>query len=147
MVDDYYSEMFTPSFPPHVPGKHIVSAPRMLNLPMGLAFASIRQVVLPLPLALPSVTWPALPNRVLVDGIQAETWNRATHSQAAFWSLEGNEALREQNHSKPASLFAAAMTWRQPKCPSADEWIQKCVSCVCVCVCVCMGLLHCGQML
>ena len=53
--------------------------------------------------------WATLPNfRVLVDGIQAETWNRAMHSQAAFWSLEGNETLREQNHCKPAALFATA---------------------------------------
>ena len=24
-----------------------------------------------------------------------------------------------------AALFTIARTWRQPKCPSAEEWIQK----------------------
>ena len=24
-----------------------------------------------------------------------------------------------------ATLFAIAMTWKQPKCPSTDEWIKK----------------------
>ena len=24
-----------------------------------------------------------------------------------------------------AALFTIAMTWKQPKCPSADEWIKK----------------------
>ena len=24
-----------------------------------------------------------------------------------------------------AALFAIARTWKQPKCPSTDEWIQK----------------------
>ena len=25
----------------------------------------------------------------------------------------------------PAALFTIAKTWRQPKCPSTDEWIKK----------------------
>ena len=25
-----------------------------------------------------------------------------------------------------AALFTTARTWKQPKCPSADEWIRKC---------------------
>ena len=62
-----------------------------------------------------------------------------------------------------AALFTIAKTWKQPKCPSADEWVKKmwCVyiyryiyiyiylyiythtiyiytQCVCVCVCVCV---------
>ena len=24
-----------------------------------------------------------------------------------------------------AALFTVAMTWKQPRCPSADEWIRK----------------------
>ena len=24
-----------------------------------------------------------------------------------------------------AALFTIAMTWKQPKCPSSDEWIKK----------------------
>ena len=34
-----------------------------------------------------------------------------------------------------AALFTRAKTWKQPKCPSTDEWIKK-MWCVCVCVCV-----------
>ena len=25
-----------------------------------------------------------------------------------------------------AALFAMARTWKQPRCPLADEWIRKC---------------------
>ena len=32
----------------------------------------------------------------------------------------------------PATLFTRAKTWKQPKCPSKDEWLKK--ACVCVCV-------------
>ena len=40
-----------------------------------------------------------------------------------------------------AALFTIAKTWKQPKCPSTDEWMVVCVyiyMCVCVCVCVCV---------
>ena len=33
--------------------------------------------------------------------------------------------------------------WKQPKCPSTDEWIEK-MWCVCVCVCVSCRLQQCG---
>ena len=39
------------------------------------------------------------------------------------------------------ALSAIAKLWKEPKCPSTDEWIKKmwCVCmCVCVCVCVCV---------
>ena len=29
-----------------------------------------------------------------------------------------------------AALFTTARTWKQPACPSADEWIKK--TCVCI---------------
>ena len=32
-----------------------------------------------------------------------------------------------------AALFTIVKILKQPKCPSTDEWIKKCV-CVCVCV-------------
>ena len=32
-----------------------------------------------------------------------------------------------------AALFTIAKTWKQPKCPSADEWLEKMWG-VCVCV-------------
>ena len=30
-----------------------------------------------------------------------------------------------------AALFTIARTWKQPKCPSIDEWIKK-MLCVCI---------------
>ena len=32
-----------------------------------------------------------------------------------------------------AALYTIANIWKQPKCPSAEEWIKK-MWCVCVCV-------------
>ena len=32
-----------------------------------------------------------------------------------------------------AALFTIARTWKQPKCPSTDEWIKK-TGYVCVCI-------------
>ena len=31
-----------------------------------------------------------------------------------------------QNRSYFAALFTIAMIWKQPKCPSINEWIKKC---------------------
>ena len=31
-----------------------------------------------------------------------------------------------------AALFTIAKTWKQPKCPSTDEWIKMWYVCVCV---------------
>ena len=28
------------------------------------------------------------------------------------------------------ALFTIAKTWKKPKCPSADEWIKKCGTCI-----------------
>ena len=36
------------------------------------------------------------------------------------------------------ALFTIAKTWKQPTCPSIDEWIRRCGVYVCVCVCVCV---------
>ena len=36
-----------------------------------------------------------------------------------------------------AALSTIAKVWKEPKCPSADEWIRKMWG-VCVCVCVCV---------
>ena len=38
------------------------------------------------------------------------------------------ETRRERDTSTPmfiAALFIIARTWKQPRCPSADEWIRK----------------------
>ena len=40
-----------------------------------------------------------------------------------------------------AALSTIAKVWKEPKCPSIDEWIKMCSLCVCVCVCVCNGVL------
>ena len=32
-----------------------------------------------------------------------------------------------------AAVFTIAKTWKQPKCPSTDNWLKK-VLCVCVCI-------------
>ena len=32
-----------------------------------------------------------------------------------------------------AALFTRTKTWKQPKCPSTDDWLKK-MWCVCVCV-------------
>ena len=34
-----------------------------------------------------------------------------------------------------AALFTIAKTWKQPKCPSTDEWIKK-IRCIYICECV-----------
>ena len=36
-----------------------------------------------------------------------------------------------------AALFTTARTWKEPRCPSSDEWMKIWV-CVRVCVCVCV---------
>ena len=28
------------------------------------------------------------------------------------------------------ALFTIARSWKQPKCPSTDEWIEKCGTCI-----------------
>ena len=38
------------------------------------------------------------------------------------------------------ALLTIAKVWKEPKCPSTDEWIKK-MWCVCVCVCVYNHLL------
>ena len=41
-----------------------------------------------------------------------------------------------------AALVTVVRTWKQPRCPSTDEWIKMMWGvCVCMCVCVCNGIL------
>ena len=43
-------------------------------------------------------------------------------------SIHTKEATMERNTYTPvfiAALFILARTWKQPRCPSADEWIRK----------------------
>ena len=42
--------------------------------------------------------------------------------------IHTEETRRERDTSTPmfiAALFIIARTWKQPRCPSADEWIRK----------------------
>ena len=42
--------------------------------------------------------------------------------------LEKTETLIQKDTCTPvfiAALFTKAKTWKQPKCPSTDEWIKK----------------------
>ena len=42
--------------------------------------------------------------------------------------MHTEETRRERDTCTPmfiASLFIIARTWKQPRCPSADEWIRK----------------------
>ena len=40
-----------------------------------------------------------------------------------------------------AALSTKAKLWKEPKCPSTDDWIKK-MWCVCVCVCVCVMYVY-----
>ena len=44
-----------------------------------------------------------------------------------------NPAFREEKmyYESHARLFTVAKTWKQPKCPSTDEWIKK-RWCICI---------------
>ena len=38
-----------------------------------------------------------------------------------------------------AAMSTIAKLWKEPRCPSTDEWLKKMWGgCVCVCVCVCV---------
>ena len=48
--------------------------------------------------------------------------------QAHSWAYIWTKLHFEKIHAPPlfiAALFTIAKTWKQPKCPSADEWIKK----------------------
>ena len=43
--------------------------------------------------------------------------------------IRTEETRRERDTCTPmftAALFIIARTWKQPRCPSADEWIESC---------------------
>ena len=47
---------------------------------------------------------------------------------APLLSIQTKETRIERNMCIPmliAALFTIARTWKQPRCPSADEWIRK----------------------
>ena len=45
-----------------------------------------------------------------------------------LWGIYPDKAFLEKETRTPmftAALFTIAKTWKQPKCPSPDEWIKK----------------------
>ena len=50
------------------------------------------------------------------------------NSAIPLLGIHTEETRRERDTSTPmfiAALFIIARTWKQPRCPSADEWIRK----------------------
>ena len=48
--------------------------------------------------------------------------------QSHFWAYTPRKPELRETRVPPmfmAALFIIARTWRQPRCPSADEWIRK----------------------
>ena len=48
--------------------------------------------------------------------------------QSHFWAYTPRKAELKDTYVPPmfiAALFIIAKTWKQPRCPSADEWIRK----------------------
>ena len=48
--------------------------------------------------------------------------------QSHFWPYTPRKPELKETHVPPvliAALFIRARTWKQPRCPSADEWIRK----------------------
>ena len=48
--------------------------------------------------------------------------------QSHCWAYTPRKPELKETHVPPvliAALFIRARTWKQPRCPSADEWIRK----------------------
>ena len=48
--------------------------------------------------------------------------------QSHSWAYIPRKSDLKETHVPPmfiAALFIIARTWKQPRCPSADEWIRK----------------------
>ena len=48
--------------------------------------------------------------------------------QSHFWAYTPRKPELKETCAPPmfiAALFIIARTWKQPRCPSADEWIRK----------------------
>ena len=41
------------------------------------------------------------------------------------WEGEKNQQFKVENDMFIAALFTISRKWKQPKCPSTDEWIKK----------------------
>ena len=60
-----------------------------------------------------------------------------------YYQKKMKTLIQKDKHAQcHAALFTVAKRWKQPKCPSTDEWIQKmCI--VIVCVCIYMYIFQC----
>ena len=48
--------------------------------------------------------------------------------QSHYWAYTQRKAIIQKDTCIPmfiAALFTKARSWKQPKCPSTDEWIKK----------------------
>ena len=45
--------------------------------------------------------------------------------QSHFWAYTPRKPDLKETRVFIAALFIIARTWKQPRCPSADEWIRK----------------------
>ena len=62
------------------------------------------------------------------DSLKNWEWNCHTTQQSHCWAYHPEETRSETDTCTPmftAALFTIARTGRQPRCPTADEWIRK----------------------
>ena len=60
-----------------------------------------------------------------------------------YISAGGKNPTNLKRHMHPVFIAALlAEIWKQPNCPSTDEWIKK-IWCVCVCACICVCVCVC----
>ena len=48
--------------------------------------------------------------------------------QSHYWAYTQEKAIMQKDTCTPmftAALFTIARSWKQPKCPSTDDWIKK----------------------
>ena len=61
------------------------------------------------------------------DSLKVWKWNCHMTQQSHCWAYT-EETRNERDTCTPmfiAAIFTIARTWKQPRCPSADEWIRK----------------------
>ena len=63
-------------------------------------------------------------------GDSLKNWKQNCHTtqQSLCWAYTVEEARTETDTCTPmfiSALFIIARSWKQPRCPSADEWIRK----------------------
>ena len=65
-----------------------------------------------------------------------------------YYQKKMKTLIQKDTHAQcHAALFTVAKRWKQPKCPSTDEWIQKmCIVIVCVCIYICIFSSVCAHM-